>query len=588
MNKLLFDDYVKSSNPLDCTPYLRDLLNGLDATHPTEIHFSARDYHFGTSYAAERMLHLSNNDDGLKRILFDLENCCNLTICGNGARFIFDGEIIPFYLKKCDTIILKDFSIDWKSPFFIQGQVTACDVDADHFDLRLADWCHAELIEGQLCFFQSPAKVQDDPLASGLAADLNWRRDCGWNFWYDGLGGSPVSVHSHQQLGSRESSVMRIEQIDAHCFRFFGAVAVLPAEGAIVVGKGAHCENRTTPAIVAHHSQTLSLESVSIYHAGAMGFLAEDCEDVSLKHVQVTPPEGSDRMVSSTADATHFVGCRGQIELLDCRFENMLDDACNVHGTYLRVQDDAPLHLNAHSLLLRRMHSQQLGFSFARVGDEVRFSDSATLQPYATGRVTHLESFNGEWLRVQFDRDVSEFLRPDSVADNLSAQPDLTIRGCLVANNRARAFLVTTAGKVVIEKNYIQNTSMMAILLGGDAEFWHESGPVTDVTIQDNEFINCGTSFTGFPVLQVRPDGLDRKDGFFYHNNIRFCRNQITTTRATVAVLDSVSDFLAQGNRLRLVGQTSNEWAADAIFFDVSDFCQEISILTESGVCLET
>lgn len=71
-----------------------------------------------------KVLHLSNNDDGLKNILFDLSSRENLVIDGNGAELILHGHIIPFYFRNAKNITIKNLTIDWAHPFFAQGEVT--------------------------------------------------------------------------------------------------------------------------------------------------------------------------------------------------------------------------------------------------------------------------------------------------------------------------------------------------------------------------------------------------------------------------------------------------------------------------------
>ena len=45
------------------------------------------------------------------------------------------------------------------------------------------------------------------------------------------------------------------------------------------------------------------------------------------------------RVVSCSADATHFVCCMGKLEIKNCVFENMLDDGTNIHGMYSKITE---------------------------------------------------------------------------------------------------------------------------------------------------------------------------------------------------------------------------------------------------------
>jgi hypothetical protein len=80
-------------------------------------------------------------------------------------------------------------------------------------------------------------------------------------------------------------------------------------------------------------------------------------------------------MLSTNADATHFVNCSGRIEMLDCFFENMNDDAINVHG------NDAPVIkiVDTRSVEVRVSHYQQFGVNVYRAGDTVNVLEAGTL-----------------------------------------------------------------------------------------------------------------------------------------------------------------------------------------------------------------
>lgn len=97
-----------------------------------------------------KYLHLSNNDDGLKNILFDLSNRENLVIDGNVAELIMHGHIIPFYFRNAKNITIKNLTIDWAHPFFAQGEVT--EIDKGSFTVRFDKEYPATVKEGRVVF----------------------------------------------------------------------------------------------------------------------------------------------------------------------------------------------------------------------------------------------------------------------------------------------------------------------------------------------------------------------------------------------------------------------------------------------------
>ena len=74
--------------------------------------------------------------------------------------------------------------------------------------------------------------------------------------------------------------------------------------------------------------------------------------------------------------STHFSGCKGVIKSSRGLYEGMMDDAINVHGTYLKVTGRP----DANTLTARYMHAQSYGFKWGEPGDTVRVISSRTME----------------------------------------------------------------------------------------------------------------------------------------------------------------------------------------------------------------
>jgi hypothetical protein len=93
----------------------------------------------------------------------------------------------------------------------------------------------------------------------------------------------------------------------------------------------------------------------------------------------------------------------------------------------------------------------------------------------------------------------------DDVLDNITWQPNITARNNHVSVDPVRGFLLTTRGRTIIDNNTFHRCAMDAILISGDAASWFESGPVRDVIIRGNTFIDCDVSINPH-VPSNRPD----------------------------------------------------------------------------------
>ena len=87
-----------------------------------------------------------------------------------------------------------------------------------------------------------------------------------------------------------------------------------------------------------------------------------------------------------------------------------------------------------------------------------------------------------------------------------------------MTNIITRSLLITTRGKVNIENNIFESTTMSDISLSDDAGSWYESGMCKDVTIKNNSFVYCG----GTPIL-IKPENTVHSGAV--HNNIRINGN---------------------------------------------------------------
>lgn len=134
---------------------------------------------------------------------------------------------------------------------------------------------------------------------------------------------------------------------------------------------------RPTPGIFMSHDVNTSLLDVKVHYAEGMGLLAQLCEDITLDGFGVCLKGDNDpRYFTTQADATHFSGCKGKIVSKNGLYEGMMDDAINVHGTYLKVIK----RVDDHTLIGRYMHDQSWGFEWGRPGDDVQFVRSETME----------------------------------------------------------------------------------------------------------------------------------------------------------------------------------------------------------------
>ena len=82
-----------------------------------------KDVHFYPERAIGKYHAVTNHDNSYKYFAFPLIGCTNIEIDGGGSDFIFHGVMTPFLVENSMGIKLKNFSIDWKEPFYLQAEV---------------------------------------------------------------------------------------------------------------------------------------------------------------------------------------------------------------------------------------------------------------------------------------------------------------------------------------------------------------------------------------------------------------------------------------------------------------------------------
>ena len=93
---------------------------------------------------------------------------------------------------------------------------------------------------------------------------------------------------------------------------------------------------RPAPGVFLSHNTNTVLKNIQVHYAEGMGLLAQVCDNIRLDSFSVCLKGKEDpRYFTTQADATHFSNCKGLILSENGLYENMMDDAINVHGVYL-------------------------------------------------------------------------------------------------------------------------------------------------------------------------------------------------------------------------------------------------------------
>ncbi|WP_299668210.1 right-handed parallel beta-helix repeat-containing protein [uncultured Polaribacter sp.] len=528
----------------DATPIVAEALKKVKEEGISKLVFPKGTYHFYPTFAPERYCEITNNDNGLKRTSFPLIDFHNFEIDANGSDFIFHGKMIPFIIEESTNIKITNLSIDWEIPFSLEGLVVANNKKDQTFDIKVKSPYIVQF--GHLYLsLERPDSPYERKYGKRFATWEHYNIEVGQNIFWDPKTMAPL--YNTRQYNMPEKGIYAVE-LEKGLIRISTEMKQLPPKGSVMVSKGEYLQNRTSPAFRVFKSKDLEFKNVNVHHAGAMGLIAERSENITLDSFNVVLKEGSGRMVTTTADATHFCNVKGLVTIKNCTFENMLDDATNIHGTYVRVNKI----IDDYTLAVETYHPHQNGYLFGEEGDMVQVIDQENLQSRTEPLILKkVERVNEKISYITFNESIKNKVSTYDGVENISWHASAIIENNVVRNNRARSFLISTPRKVVVRNNHL-SSQMANFRLTGDLGLWNESGPNTDLLIENNTIENSVYGGNGpQAIFLIDPQYADKKDiEGVYSKNIVIRNNTIKTFDSSIMIAMSVDGLVFENNTI--------------------------------------
>lgn len=463
----------------------------------TVISFPKGRYDFWPDKAVETHYYISNSSSEeefpvkRQRVGLFFKGLKNVTLEGNGSEFVFHGKMITWVIDSSQNITIRNISVNYERPgmseMTIKESSPTTVVAALHPDSKF------DIINGRL-------------------------------EWY---GEKWVARNFHAVLVLPEKGMLlystwepflksKAEVIAPLTVKFTGDFSKFKGEpGEVLTVRDRY---RDYVGAFINRSKNISLHNLHMNSMHGLGIVSQFSENLNYDSVFVEPAQNSGRVIASSADGMHFSGCRGQITINNCRFSGLHDDPINVHGTHLKVTEI----VSTNSLKIKFMHHQTYGFEAFTAGDTVAYLHSASLQIFGQGIIKTARLISEREMLVEMQAALPKELKIGDALENITWTPAVTIKNSRFERIISRGNLITTRRKVIIENNVYYRTGMHAILVENDASGWYESGIVTDLTIRNNQFIECG--FNSAPnnyAININPEAHELVPGYYVHKNIR-------------------------------------------------------------------
>lgn len=536
---------LKANSSKNASPVLQKALAKIKAEYKEGekviLRFPEGRYEFHEKGAAVREYYISNHDQtNPKKVGIALEDMKNLTLDGQGSEFVFHGRMLPVSLLRSENCLLKNFSIDFENPHIAQVKIVENDPQ-DGIVFEPAPWVDYRIAKDSI--FEAYGE--------------GWTMRHSWGIAFDG--DTKHLVYNTSDIGCPTKGASEVAPRRIHAPGWKDARLV---PGTVVAMRG---WGRPTPGIFLSHDVNTTIENVKVHYAEGMGLLAQLCENITLEKFGVYLKGDADpRYFTTQADATHFSGCKGKIVSCNGLYEGMMDDAINVHGTYLKVVK----RVDDRTLVGRYMHGQSWGFEWGCPGDEVQFIRSNTMELVGKqNKIISIRPYDKEQTEgareflITFQEPVDQVINEQSGfgIENLTWTPEVLFSGNVIRNNRARGSLFSTPRKTIVENNLFDHTSGAAILLCGDCNGWFETGACRHVIIRKNRFVNALTNLFQFTnaVISIYPEIPDLKgQQQYFHGGpeggIVIEDNEFETFDAPILYAKSVDGLVFRNNTIKL------------------------------------
>ena len=536
---------LKADSKRNASPVLRKVIDKIKAecapTDSVVLRFAPGRYEFHEKGASQREYYISNHDQvNPKKVGLALEGFHHLTLDGQGAELVFHGRMLPLALVNSAHCTLQNFRIDFAHPHIAQIKVVE-NSPVDGLTFEVAPWVNY--------------RITKDSVFETYGEGWTARQGVGIAF-------EEKTKHLVYQTSDLYYSTKGVKEVSPRVLNAPAWKNERLVPGTVIAMR---TWERPAPGIFFSHNVNTTVRNVKVHYAEGMGLLAQLCENITLDGFSVClKGEQDPRYFTTQADATHFSGCKGLILSKNGLYEGMMDDAINVHGTYLKVVK----RMDDHTLVGRYMHDQSWGFDWGNPGDRVQFIRSATMDLIGEeNRITAIRSYDKEEVKgarefvITFEKPVAVEINEHAGfgIENLTWTPQVVFSDNVVRNNRARGALFSTPQDVLVENNLFDHTSGTAILLCGDCNGWYETGACRKVVIRHNRFINALTNLFQFTnaVISIYPEipNLAAQEKFFHggkDGGILIEDNVFETFDAPILYAKSVDGLIYRRNTVKV------------------------------------
>ncbi len=506
------------------TPIVKEAIAKAQPGSENVIEFEKGTYYFKKAGSDEYTSFSSGGKSQKNNIIFPLVEKNNVTIKGNGSEFIFCDRVQPFKIQSCENVKLQDFSIDFSFLRYAYAEVLAvCD---EGVEIKLDNEIFDYYIDGgNICF------VCGEEVLSTRLRKISTKRIAPTKgypvFLYVGdFDGAYNRAAQNILLDAEETSrgiFLRYRKNNCHKMYFEPGDTVCLA----------YDNDREMQAFYCDFSKNITLENVSIFRQGGMGFVADICENIKLDRFKIAIKDGRREYYSTTADGIFLTNCKGEFSLVNSAVSSCYDDAMNVHGFYTETKEILP----GNRVEIIHAYEDHWGLLPFLAGDELAFSTKDSFDQVAMAKITDVYYAPDRMKMIVTLDKIPDNLTGGMLVENVSRMPNVTVEGCRIENC---PHIRLSAPEMLIRNNYF-NLSATDLYICDLIDFWRECGAVKHALIENNEF--GSNSPHNIEILSCRPDTSNH-----LHENIIVRGNVFEKKKENALKVSGITNFVEENN----------------------------------------
>ncbi len=503
------------------TELMYEILKNLKEDCENIIEFEKGTYNFYRKGSENMQLFSSGGMSVKNHVIFPIIGKKNLTIEGNGSEFVFCDRVQPIIAQECENITFRNFSMDYAFLRYAYAEITH--MDEKGFDISMNEEMFNYYVDEDKCL---NFKCGEDILST-----KNRRLSV--------KGIKPATGVYHFSIGNttaERSGAAPNVLVDARKIPGGVHFEYKPETKYTAFEKGniicvAYDNGREAQAFWCERSKNITVENVTIYRGGGMGFVADLCEDILLDGYKIELKEDRNEYYTTTADGVFVTNCKGKFTMRNSHIADTYDDAMNIHGYYTVVEEI----IDRRTIKVMHPHPSHVGIIPCFKGDEIHFSTTDTYDEMGSAIVENITYDEmRENIVITFDRDVD--LKKGMLLENPSRMPYILLENNVVENCPH----IRLSSKNMVVRNNKFHLYDFDLYIHDLIAFWGESGATDNVIIEGNDF---GSAKYNIVVKSSRPETSNH-----LHKNITVKNNTFAQNREKAIVVSAVENFVEENN----------------------------------------